>query len=786
MADESEESTNSDGEVYIYQPGEHPILGIIHGAMPLLDPSEAGSGEQPDPRHDLQVLLTSLFDVGEDEPETPFQSMEHFISGAIGTALPASDSFLFHYNALGAEETPPAPDLHFGWVVNLNATSDDPNDDENDDDDDDGGDQDDDPLSGEPTIYDASVIQADLSGTLTYTLSGSDASLFTLDATTGEVTLTDPETLVADTSYTFTVTTSDGTQQLSDEVQVEMVTPNLLSTSVTRIMAPDSLTLTLSGRLNFNATGNALDNAITGNSGSNALQGGDGNDTLSGAGDHDILHGDGGNDTLGGGSGNDLLYGDDGSDTLTGGSGNDRLDGGGGADALAGGRGNDLYLVDDLQDTIAENRNEGTDRVESTLNWTLGESLEHLTLSGDGDLQGNGNRLSNQITGNGGANTLDGLEGNDTLRGADGNDILHGGSGNDRLYGDAGDDQLFGDSGNDALYGGAGNDLLDGGSGDNRLSGGSGDDVYILHGSRRNEVIESSGGGIDRIESAVSWQLRDYIEQLTLTGEANLKGTGNRRDNLLRGNLGNNILEGESGNDELHGEAGNDTLIGGSGNDQLFGGLGDDLYIVDAGDILGEELDAGIDLVKSSLSWTLGNHLENLLLTGSRNLQGTGNLLDNTLTGNRGANGLQGGDGHDRLRGEEGRDELQGDAGDDLLIGGSGSDRLTGGAGADRFQFLQKTDGGDTITDFDASQNDQLLFVSRPFGNLATGTLDAARLSVGTTGRATTAEQRFVFNTSNGVLKYDSDGSGSRAAVTIATLTQVSALSADQILIVSN
>ncbi|MBF0158408.1 MAG: Ig-like domain-containing protein [Magnetococcales bacterium] len=125
-------------------------------------------------------------------------------------------------------------------------------------------------------------------------------------------------------------------------------------------------------------------------------------------------------------------------------------------------------------------------------------------------------------------------------------------------------------------------------------------------------------------------------------------------------------------------------------------------------------------------------------------------------------------------------------AGNDILIGGSGRDQLTGGAGADRFTFVSSTDETDVITDFSASQGDLLVLDSRGFSGLSVGTLADSLLGSNSTGMATTASQRLVFNTTTGQLNYDSDGSGSQAAVAVATLNGVRSLSAGQIEVIAD
>ncbi|MCU7252016.1 calcium-binding protein, partial [Pseudomonas koreensis] len=132
---------------------------------------------------------------------------------------------------------------------------------------------------------------------------------------------------------------------------------------------------------------------------------------------------------------------------------------------------------------------------------------------------------------------------------------------------------------------------------------------------------------IDSVWASLNWTLGANLENLFLAGTGNLNGTGNSLNNMLVGNSGNNILD------------------GGLGADTMAGGLGNDTYIVDnLGDTISETstLANEIDTVRASVDWTLSANLENLILTGSA-INGTGNELNNTLTGNDGDNTLNGG-----------------------------------------------------------------------------------------------------------------------------------------------
>ena len=141
---------------------------------------------------------------------------------------------------------------------------------------------------------------------------------------------------------------------------------------------------------------------------------------------------------------------------------------------------------------------------------------------------------------------------------------------------------VIGTGGREALVGGIGDDTLDGSLGKHKMLGGEGDDTYIV--GKGSKVIELAGEGIDTVQTAVNFKLPKFVENLILTGNANLKGTGNNEDNVITGNAGNNRLSGGNGNDTLDGGAGNDILDGGKGNDILIGGEGADRLKGGAGD----------------------------------------------------------------------------------------------------------------------------------------------------------------------------------------------------------
>jgi Ca2+-binding RTX toxin-like protein len=439
-------------------------------------------------------------------------------------------------------------------------------------------------------------------------------------------------------------------------------------------------------------------------------------------------------DTISGGSGNDVIHGLGGNDTLTGGPGDDTIDGGAGVDtasyATAGGGVTVNLGLTGAQNTV----NAGTDTL---------TSIENLT----------GSAYADTLTGNGGDN------------------VLNGGAGNDNLNGLAG---------NDTLLGGAGNDVLTGGSGADTLIGGTGNDTYWVGGG--DTLVENANEGTDAVHSSISWTLGDNFERLVLGGTNPIDGTGNALANSIQGNGadnhlygldGNDVLDGLGGNDTLDGGAGDDRLAGGEGNDSLIGGdgnddldggagadvmtggLGGDTYHVTAGDSTIENPGEGYDIVYSGISWTLAANVEKLLLTGTGNVSGVGNDLNNSITGTSGAN---------LLSGLGGDDYLTGGAGNDQIDGGAGRDTLIGGTGADQFVFHDGDLGtnsstADVIKDFSSAEGDKINLQGVDANSLLSG--DQSFTFIGTDSfHGVAGELRYVEVNGNTMIYADLDGDG--------------------------
>ncbi|MGB0632140.1 MAG: calcium-binding protein, partial [Alphaproteobacteria bacterium] len=227
----------------------------------------------------------------------------------------------------------------------------------------------------------------------------------------------------------------------------------------------------------------------------------------------------------------------------------------------------------------------------------------------------------------------------------------------------------------DRIFGHDGDDRLDGGAAEDRMEGGAGNDTYVVD-HNGDAVTENADAGIDTVEAAISYTLGANVENLTLTGANAIDGAGTAAANTITGNDAANTLSGNGGADMLYGLGGNDMLNGGGDFDQLFGGAGDDVLSAGGG----------------------GDHVQ-------------GDAGDDVLNGEGGNDWMLGGDGNDTINGGTGRDRMFGEDGNDRLYGGTDADTMAGGAGADVFVYTALSDRGDTITDFDATEDSFALSV---------------------------------------------------------------------------
>ncbi|WP_458765253.1 putative Ig domain-containing protein [Cupriavidus basilensis] len=522
----------------------------------------------------------------------------------------------------------------------------------------------------------------------------------------------------------------------------------------------------------------------------------EGDDLLTGTAGPDTLFGLGGNDTLLGNGGNDGLVGGAGVDTLDGGAGNDVLvldgdqgsinfaTGVTGAGVRIGGPGADRFLVaadgggamgfgmidfDVTASNLITDFEVGADRIDlSQFNWVT--SFNQLTISKSFNF--NGAFITRVLAGNGSQAIVVHLYGVDPAALNAGHFIFAGSADATPMPQPAevslpvagAAPNVFdafaaapavvpvirGTTANDVLIGDSGGNILDGGAGADRMEGRTGDDTYMVD-NAGDTVIELGGGGYDLVKSSVSYTLADEVEALELTGSGAINGTGNGLANRIVGNAENNVLDGAGGADTLVGHAGDDTYIVDDGADRVI-----------------ERENEGVDTVKSSVSFTLADNLENLVLTGTAAVNATGNSLANQLTGNAADNRLDGAGGADRMAGGAGNDtylvdnagdvvvenagegidtvvstvdqtlaanvenlilvgsaingignaldnelrgnsannHLTGGAGNDWLDGGQGADTLVGGAGDDTYVVDQ---AGDTIIENAGEGNDTVI-----------------------------------------------------------------------------
>ncbi|MDZ5461575.1 calcium-binding protein, partial [Azohydromonas lata] len=484
--------------------------------------------------------------------------------------------------------------------------------------------------------------------------------------------------------------------------------------------------------------GGADGDSLLGEDGDDLLQGGDGDDQLDGGNGNDTLDGGSGNDTVLGGYGEDLiLFGHgDGQDTITSdswwygwGQGNTlQFKAGVTADEVVLSRDGSALVVSLLnsgdritvQGFLYDNYLSSTGNVlqrivfDDGLTWSVDDIVARMFT---------GTESADVLVGTNDDNSLHGLGGADSIDGGWGNDVLAGGAGNDSLLGAQGDDTLEGGAGNDVIDGGVGDDTYVFGFGDGQDTIASADNGYWWAPAQSNTlqlkegvaaedlmfsrdgdtlVIRLAGGG-DSItvqsffygdNPANSFNPLQFVRfadgswlsagdiaasmvQLDVTEDDDTV-IGTTGDDTIDALGGADAVYGGAGDDSLSGGAGNDTLHGGAGLDTLLGGSGDDTYVVDNdGDVVVEDADAGVDTVRSSLSWTLGDNVENLELTGTNYISGTGNELANVITGSAGDNHIDGQWGDDSLLGGEGDDTLEGGFGNDTLLGGAGNDQLS-------------------------------------------------------------------------------------------------------------
>lgn len=377
-------------------------------------------------------------------------------------------------------------------------------------------------------------------------------------------------------------------------------------------------------------------------------------------------------------------------DTLIGNEANNFLNGAAGADSMEGGLGDDNYYIDNTNDIVVESGNQGSDRINTTVSYTLSANIENARALGTDNTNLIGNALDNTIYAGEGNNILNGAGGIDAVSffystsgvSANLNTNQSTGFGTDtlqnfeQLYGSLFNDTLIGSIGNDSLYGLDGNDQLNGYAGADYMSGGLGDDNYQVD-NTSDIVVESVNQGSDRINTTVSYTLSANIENARALGMSNINLTGNALSNIIYAGEGSNVLNGADGTDAV----------------SYFYATN----AVNANLNTGQSTGFGTD--------TLQN-IEQLY----------GSLFNDTLTGSIGNDSLYGLDGNDILSGSKGVDYMTGALGDDTYLFGSG----------DGSDVLAESGGNNDILSFNTNITSSQLWFQQSTNNLIISVIGTA------------------------------------------------------------
>lgn len=536
------------------------------------------------------------------------------------------------------------------------------------------------------------------------------------------------------------------------------------------------------------------------------------------------------------------IFGNDADNRFTGGSANDESHGGDGADTFVGSGGSDQFYGDGGFDWVdysdqsqkinlalggAVTKDAGGTDTLANIEGVYGTAYDD-TLSGDNN--------SNVIYGNGGADLLwGGTGGEDSLYGGDGGDafrISEDASAGDKIFGGAGYDEII------VWHGGTYDiSLMDSFEGVEAIrfeTGYDGGGITIAKNDTTNSFWTS--GTVDGNSAGAAESLTVNIgagggnafdaSQLTFTdwdidfNQVFTNGTG-----------GDDTITGFAGQDVINGNGGNDLLIGSDRYDILNGGDGDDVFRFGSDPGSGwmgqTEIDGGNDTdrlqVTGDVNFTsLGrlDNVEEIEVTanhsaefsadkatgeswklfgdtgGSETVQITQAAGDSTdLTGfTFDGSWTAGQDSLVIATNDGGSETVVGSDFGERILGSQGSDVLTGNGGNDIFVYQSSTQWTDTINGF-TTDEDKLHLETASVGNLAVGSLDAARFASTTdaagytaTGSAAgmTADTRFVLvdnAVGNDQLYYDADGSGAGAGQLVASFDDTSSIDHDDITI---
>lgn len=571
-------------------------------------------------------------------------------------------------------------------------------------------------------------------------------------------------------------------------------------------------------------------------------------DLIRGVSTADIMSGDTGNDRLFGLGGNDQLDGGAGSDELWGGFGNDTLTGGVDGDVFfvtlfddTGAQADTIVDFDTVEEVIdlqlfgheaflgpasyevLENhvlRTDGAGAIgagNAVLRTIWNGNLQTVTLNGVAADRTSGIFVSdlsesNFVMASFFPRTAVGTSNADTMFGSLSGDTLSGGGGADFMAGDDGDDVLNGEAGTDRFDGGAGADTFNGGADLDRVDYNTAGGITLILGAPVAGVTTAIAGS----SSEALGDTFNSIEHIrgTAFGDTITLDAAETTIRVLNGFGGNDILTGSATTNDIQGGDGDDTLNGGDGADVLTGGAGADTVNGDGGNDIAYDADGMSGDIYTGGSgadgviYQTGGTFDFSIANGSRDSIGTdieyvrfdaqvtvigsasvdrfsGSALADTLNGREGNDWLIGGGGDDILNGEADNDRLQGGIGVDTLDGGVGSDTYEGGLGADTFVFRNIGGGVDAVFDFSSAQGDKLAFQASDFAPASAGALPAAQFIAGIGwSTPTTAEETLVYDTSNGYLYYDANGSAIGGQTLVSIITGAPVLTASDFLLI--
>ncbi|MGB3242909.1 MAG: M10 family metallopeptidase C-terminal domain-containing protein, partial [Sulfitobacter sp.] len=521
-----------------------------------------------------------------------------------------------------------------------------------------------------------------------------------------------------------------------------------------------------------------------------------------GRGGGDVFSGRGGDDVLDGGADGDILYGEDGNDTLIGGSGQDYLNGGDGIDTAVYAGSSDGVIVDLAAGTASGGDADGPVQIVGR-----GTVIRHDILV---DIENAiGSFYDDHLIGTDGANELSGGSGDDTLSGGDGDDILNGGAGRDtadyasatskvrldlRKGGSEGDtynsiENLSGSGFNDNLRGDNAANVLTGQGGNDNLRGGGGDDILLGDFAYQGEPLPTPGLGTgyttlgpEATNNSIATAF-DISDNFTLEEDPDifdsttvLHTTVNATGNGLGAYYSIELAAGTSISIDIDGIA--DPNVHDSW-----------VRLLDSsGAIVAENDDGGGDPGStsnrdSSIAFVVEETGTYYILEGSWTPTSTeGGWTETVPEGSTYELNVSVDFPPEPVQpGEAGTDTLRGNNGNDLLDGGLAADILFGGKGEDSFRFSTALGDGnvDWIRDFDEDE-DLILLDNFIFDNVGSdGALSFDAFHSSSMGVAFDATDRIIYDTNDGTLFYDADGTGETEAIQFARLSTNLELSAD-------